>query len=88
MQSIKSFVIEERVLGNPQVLTYIPEWVYDRFLGEVKNRTVCFSLLSVEDLEDIYVVQFMDAGGFLVYHRFCELSIANGKVSDLHMGTC
>lgn len=54
-------------------------------------KHVCFCLLSVEDVRDNYVIGFMvtgfllfGAGGFLVYYKFCELSVVIGKLPDLH----
>lgn len=53
------------------------------------------SLLSVEDEEYSYITAFMvigfllfGSGGFLVYRKLFELSVAVDKLPHLHMGMC
>lgn len=64
MQLIKSFLIEEWFLGNPCPGGTSPsDYSMDSWGTE---KLLCVLLLSVEDVEDIYVVGFMDTG-FLLF---------------------
>lgn len=56
----------------------------------VKWKLICLSLLSVKNVEDIYVPGFpvtgfllFGAGGLLVYRKLRELLVATGKLPDL-----
>lgn len=93
MQLIKNVLIEAWVLGNPHADGTFPSGYMMDSWG--KWKLVCLLLLSVQVVDDIYVIGFLvsgfllfGAGGFLMYCKFFALSAAIGKLPDLHMGMC